>query len=107
MFTNTSGCTVYEKIVRNRSPDFVRHETGAVYFEDVKSQENGSDRTPQNLVFISIPVDNIDFVPKVGDRLVIEIIPDLQPPATALTIMSVENFCYGSHAVQHWEVTAK
>jgi hypothetical protein len=54
-----------------------------------------------------IPVDNIDFVPKVGDKIVCGIIPDLQPPATAMTIMSVEDFRYGSHSVQHWEVTAK
>lgn len=107
MFTNKSGCTVYEKTVHNRAPTFIRHETGAVYWEDAKSQESGSDRTPQNSVFVSVPVDNIDFVPKVGDKIVCGIIPDLQPPATAMTIMSIEDFRYGSRSVQHWEVTAK
>lgn len=107
MFTNKQGCTIYEKTVRNRAPTFIRHETGAVYWEDAKSQENGSDRTPQNNVFVLIPIDNTDYEPKVGDKIVCGIIPDLQPPATAFTVMSVEDFRYGSHSVQHWEMSAK
>ena len=56
MFTNRSGCTIYERTVQNRSPTFIRHEVGAIYWEDKISQENGSDRKPENHAFISIPI---------------------------------------------------
>ena len=108
MFTNRNGCTIYERIAQNRAPAYIRHVTGAVYWEDSNCLENtGNDRAPDNKAFISIPAGSIDFVPKTGDRIVGEIISDAQPPLTAMTIMSADNFCYGSPAVQHWEVNAK
>ena len=107
MFTNRPGCTIYEKTVQNRSPTFIRHVTGAVYWEDKISQENGSDRKPENHAFISIPITSVNYSPKAGDKIFGTIIADEQPPASAMTIMSAENFCYGSPDVQHWEVTAK
>ena len=107
MFTNRAGCTIYEKTVQNRAPTFIRHEIGAVYWEDKNAHENGSDRTPQNNAFVSIPVLSIDYQPKAGDKIVGSIIADAQPPETAMTIMSADNFCYGSPDVQHWELTAK
>lgn len=107
MFTNKEGCTVYERTVHNRSPAFFRHETGAVYCEEKTSQESGSDRTPKSEIFISIPESSVEYVPKVGDKIVCGIIPDEKPPETAFTVMSVSNFCYGSPAVRHLEVTAK
>ena len=107
MFTNRQGCTIYEKTVQNRAPIFIRHEVGAVYWEDTKAQENGSDRTPQNSAFVSIPVTSISYEPKSGDKIVGSVIPDEAPPPTALTIMSAEDFRFGSPAVRHWEVTAK
>ena len=115
MFTNRNGCTIYERIVQNRTPAYIRHTTRAVYWEDTncqeisssRSQNSGNDRAPDNKAFISIPAASIDFVPKTGDRIVGEIISDAQPPPTAMTIMAVDNFCYGSPAVQHWEGNAK
>lgn len=107
MFTNKSGCTVYERTVRNRSPAFVRHETGAVYWEEKRSQENGADRTPQNEVFVCISKMSAEYVPKIGDKIVCRIISDESPPDNSFTVMSARDFCYGSPAVQHWEVTAK
>ncbi len=107
MYTNRKGCTIYEKTVQNRSPTYIRHETGEIYWEETTAQKDGSDRSPQNEAFVSIPAASIDYEPKSGDRIVGSIIADLQPPANAMTIMSAENFCYGSPAVQHWELNAK
>lgn len=107
MFTNRNGCTIYEKTVRNRSPAYIRHVTGKVYVETESAQKNGSDRTPDNEIFISIPASSVTYVPGVGDRIVCSIIDNEQPPVTALTVMNVKDFRYGSPFVQHIEVTAK
>ena len=107
MFTNRPGCTIYEKTVQNRAPTFVRHETGAVYWEDTNAHKNGSDRSPENNAFVSVPASSINYSPKAGDKIVGSIIADEQPPVTAMTIMSAEDFCYGSPDIQHWELTAK
>ncbi len=103
MFTNKNGCTIYEKTVQNRAPTYIRHVTGAVYVETTSAQENSSDRTPDNEIFISIPADSVTYVPKTDDRIV----DDEQPPQTAMTIMSVQDFRYGSPFIQHIEVKAK
>lgn len=113
MFTNRKGCTVYEKTVQNRSPTFIRHEIKNIYWEDTYSQEinntqGGSYRTSQNEALIFIPENSLtDYLPKVGDKIVGEIIPDENPPDNAMTIMTVKNFRYGSPAVRHLEVTAE
>ena len=107
MFTNRDGCTVYEKTVQNRSPTYIRHVTGAVYAETTSAQESGSDRKPDNEIFISIPADSVAYVPKTDDRIVCSIIDDEQPPVTAMTIISVQDRRYGSPFVQHIEVKAK
>ena len=107
MFTNRAGCTIYEKTVQNRAPTFVRHDVGAVYWEDTKEQEGGADRSPQNKAFVSIPVSSIDYNPKAGDKIIGSIIADTQPPANAMTVMSVSDFRYGSAFVQHIEVNAE
>lgn len=107
MFTNKEGCTIYEKTVQNRAPTYIRHVTGAVYAETISAQENGSDRTPDNGLFISIPVDSVTYVPKADDRIVCGIVDDEQPPTTAMTIMSVQDFRFGSPFIQHIEVKAK
>lgn len=108
MFTNTNGCTFYEKTVRNRTPAYVRHTTGAVYWEDTTAQTvSGTTRTSENAVLCIIPVKSIQgYVPKPDDRMVSGICADEQPPQTALTVMSVKDFRYGSPAVQHLEVSA-
>lgn len=107
MFTNKNGCTIYEKTVQNRAPTYIRHVTGAVYVETTSAQENGSDRTPDNEIFISIPADSVTYVPKTDDRIVCGIVDDEQPPQTATTIMSVQDFRYGSPFIQHIEAKAK
>ncbi len=108
MFTNREGCTLYEKTIHNRAPTYIRRELGAVYWEDKQGQQSGADRTPQNNAFISIPVTSIgSYLPKKGDRIVGEVIVDEQPPPTAMTVMSVSDFRYGSPAAQHIEVIAE
>lgn len=107
MFTNREGCTIYEKTVQNRAPTYIRHVTGAVYVETKLSQENGSDRKPDNEIFISIPAKSVTYVPKTNDRIVCGIIDDEQPPPTAMTVISVQDLRFGSAFVQHIEVKAK
>lgn len=113
MFTNRKGCTVYEKTVQNRSPTFIRHEIKNIYWEDMQSQElNGQRgnnyRTSENEALIFIPEISIqEYSPKVGDKIVGEIIPDDNPPDNSMTIMTVKNFRFGSPAVRHLEVTAQ
>lgn len=107
MYTNREGCTIYEKTVQNRAPTYVRHVTGVVYAETTSAQEKGSDRKPDNGLFISIPAKSVTYVPKTDDRLVCSIIEDEQPPVTAMTVMSVRDLRFGSPFIQHIEVTAK
>lgn len=107
MYTNREGCTIYEKTVQNRAPTYIRHVTGEVFAETTFSQENGSDRKPDNGLFVSIPARSVTYVPKTGDRIVCGIISDEQPPPTAMTIMSVQDFRCGSPFIQHIEVKAK
>lgn len=107
MFTNTDGCTFYCRSIQNRTPVFVRTETGAVYCEKAVSQSDGTDRTPRNGTLIVIPEKSVDFEPKVGDRVVCGIVSDDRCPPSALTVMTVKSFRYGSAGVRHWEVTAE
>ncbi len=108
MFTNKSGCTIYEKTIQNRAPMYIRRELGAVYWEECQEQKTGADRSPQNEAFISIPAMSMTgYIPKKDDRIVGEVIDDEQPPKSAMTIMSVSNYFYGSPTVQHLEVIAK
>ena len=108
MFTNREGCTLYEKTIHNRAPTFIRRELGAVYWEEKQEQNSGADRSPRNEVFVSIPVTSVKgYIPQKDDRIVGEIISDEQPPNTAMTIMSVSDFLYGSPSAQHIEVIAK
>lgn len=108
MFTNTEGCTVWEKTVQNRAPTYIRHETGAVYCEDTDAQSDGKDRSPDDKMLIVIPAVNLGgYIPKPDDRIIRGIVPDSQPPQTAMTVMQIKDFRYGSPHVQHIEVTAK
>ncbi len=112
MFTNKNGCTVYEKSVKNREPKFIRHKIEHIYVEDIKSQEiknaQGSVRSPENETLAFIPENSLtDYNPKVSDKIVFDIIAEENPPENAMTVMKVKNFCYGSPAVRHLEVTAE
>ena len=109
MFTNQKACTIYEKAVQNRAPIYIRHTTGAVYWEesDAQAQSNTS-RTDAGAVFCSVPVKSLTgYLPKKDDRIVKGICEAQQPPNDAYTIMSVKDFRYGSLAVQHIEITAE
>lgn len=89
MLTNRKGCTIYEKSVQNRAPTYIRHTTGAVFLETSSCQGNGSDRKPDNGVFVSIPEASLSYVPKTDGRIVCGMIDDEQPPLNAMMIMSV------------------
>ena len=112
MFTNREHCTVYEKTIVSRTPAWVRHEEGAVYWENTDGQEvstsgTGTSRTAADSAFIVMPVSSVGYVPKPDDRIVSGLCTDGQPPKTALTVMSVKDFRYGSKENQHLEVRAK
>lgn len=107
MFANLAGCTIYEKIRRDRQPAYVRHTTGAVYWEPSHGQTEGADRVPQTSDFISIPATSTDYLPKKDDRIVSSIIEDEAPPPDAMTVMQVKDLRYGSPKVQHIELTAR
>ncbi len=107
MFTNRKGCTIYEKTVRNREPTYIRHTTGAIYWEETLKEHSGSDRSPQNEIFISIPENSSDYLPKPDDRVIGEIILNELPPKHSFIIISVSDRRYGSAKVRHIEVRAK
>lgn len=109
MFTNKPACTIWEKTTVNRAPAYVRHETGAVYWQDCRGQTVGSDpRSPDDNIFLAIPVGSItNYVPKKDDRIMPDSVADSSPPKEALTVMQVKDFRYGSAMMQHIEVTLK
>lgn len=107
MFTNKNGCTVYEKILKNRENIYIRHEFGAVYWEDSFGEKNGKDRSPANSALVIIPEKSADYAPKTDDKIVPEIISDEHPPNNAMTIVKVRDFRYVSANISHIEVTAQ
>ena len=109
MFTNTSGVTIWEKTVINHTPTYIRHKTGAAYWEDTNGETiNGITRNPDDKILMIVSAANIgEYMPKADDRIMRGAIEDAQPPKTSLTITSVKDFRYGSDRVQHIEVTAK
>lgn len=107
MFTNRKGCTIYEKTVQNRETVYIRHTVGAIYWEETLKERSGSDRSPQNEIFISIPEDSLDYLPKPDDRVIGESIPDELPPKHSFIIISVSDRRYGSAKVRHIEVRAR
>lgn len=107
MFTNLAGCTIYEKIKRDRQPAYIRHITGPCYWQPSEGQTGGADRIPQTDDFVSIPAASVTYLPKKDDRIVGSIIEAETPPADALTVMNVKDLRYGSPRVQHIELTAR
>lgn len=108
MFTNRDACTIYEKTVQNRAPVWIRHTTGAIYWEETDAQaQSGTDRSPADAVRCLIPAGSLrGYVPKPDDRIVSGSCEEEQPPKDAPTVTAVRDFRYGSPAVQHVEVTA-
>ena len=108
MFTNTEGCTVWEKTEKDRAPVYIRHETGADYWEGADAQRGGKNRSPDDYALIVIPAANLGgYLPKPDDRIIRGVISDEQPQQSAMTVVSVKDFRYGSQRVQHVEVIAK
>ena len=94
----------------NRAPAYVRHETGAVYWQDARGQtvSSGDARSPDDNIFVAIPVGSIsDYVPKKDDRIMPDSVADASPPKDALTVMQVKDFRYGAAHMQHIEVKAE
>ncbi len=107
MFTNKDGCTIYEKTIQNRAPTYIRHTTGAVYWEETAAQQQSNTaRSETCSVLCCIPAASLTYLPKKDDRIVCGICAEEQPPKTAHTVMRVKDLRYGSHAVQHVEVGA-
>lgn len=109
MFTNTSAVTVWEKTVSNHAVSYVRHQTGAAYWEETQGQTmGGMARDQDNRVLVIIHANCIGgYTPKPDDRIVNGALESPQPPKDALTVSSVAPFLYGPAAGQHIEVTAK
>lgn len=110
MFTN-AVCTVWEKTVQNRAPIYIRHELGAVYWENTDGQEvtqsgNGTSRTSTDAAFLCIPETSLTYVPKPDDRIMSGVCTDEKPPQTALTVLFVRDFRHGSTRMRHLEVRA-
>lgn len=109
MFTNSPAVTVWEKTVVNRAPAYIRHQTGAAYWEDTHGETvNGITRNPDDRALMIVSAANLgDYMPKTDDRIMRGEIADAQPPKDAMTVTSVKDFRYGSPKVQHIEVTAR
>ncbi len=107
MFTNMTGCTIYEKTVLNRSPTYVRHVTGHIYWQPSEGQAGGKDREAQDEAYVCIPAASTDYLPKPDDKIYKGIVNDEQPPQSSHTIMKVKDLRYGSPKVQHIELTVR
>lgn len=104
--TNIPAVTVWEKTLVNRAPAYVRHETGAAYWQDNRGQTN--ERQPDDSIFLAIHADQIGgYVPKTDDRVLPGSIADETPPKNAYTVANVKDLRYGSRMMQHIEVTVK
>ena len=109
MFTNTPAVTIWGKAVVNHTPTYIRHQTGAAYWEDTNGETvNGITRNPDDRVLMIVSAANLgEYMPKADDRIMRGDIAEEQPPKTAMTVTAVKDFRYGSGRVQHIEVTAK
>lgn len=107
MFTNMTGCTIYEKTVLNRSPTYIRHVTGEIYWQPSEGQASGKDREEQNNAYVCIPASSTDYLPKPDDKVFKGIAVDEQPPQNSHTITEVKDLRYGSLRVQHIELTVR
>lgn len=110
MFTNKVGCTVYEKTVKDRMESYVRHFIPTIYWEQSRGQaKSGNGMQPSDSVLCIIPASSLsDYIPKRDDRIVCGNCEKEEPPECGVyTVMSVEDFRFGSAEVQHLEVTAE
>lgn len=110
MFTNQPACTIWEKATVNHAPAYVRHVTGAVYWQDCRGQQVGAGdaRSPEDNVFVAIQPGSLSgFMPKKDDRILPGDVAGTSPPSEALTIMQVKDFLYAAPMMQHVEITAK
>ena len=110
MFTNKPACTIWEKTTVDHTPTYIRHETGACYWQDTRGQDtmDSDARSPEDNVFLAIHASALTgYIPKKDDRILPGSVPDASPPKDALTVMQVKDFLYGSARMQHIEVILK
>lgn len=109
MFSNTPAVTIWEKTTVNHSTAYIRHQTGAAYWEETHGETvNGITRDPDDRVLIVIHADKIGgYIPQPDDRIMKGAVAGEKPPQNALTVTSVKDFRYGSDMVRHIEVTAR
>lgn len=108
MFTNTPAVTIWEKVTVNHAVTYIRHETGAAYWEDTHGENSGKNRSPDDKALILIHASNLGgYLPKPDDRIMRGAIADAQPDPHSLTVTAVQDYRYGSKHVRHIEITAK
>ncbi len=111
MFTNDTA-TLYVKGIdtEKRLPVWTERKIGDVYREicrgqtSVSNQGGSHEMKQQDTVFVSIPKKNVPAIlPKCGDFISFGEAASMD---NAFTVMTVEDYRYGSEAVQHVEVVA-
>lgn len=105
--TNIPSVTIWEKTVVNRAPTYIRHETGAAYWQDNRGQTDGRDENDS--IFLAIHAEALTdgYVPKTDDRVLSGSIAGDTPPRNAYTVGNVRDLRFGSRMMQHIEVTLK
>lgn len=110
MYTNQSGCTVYERTVgKERMEAYIRHTfPNDVYWQESTGETaDGKSRKQSDAVLCIVPAASIgDYIPKRDDLICCGISEADEPPEGCFTVTQVKNFLYGSKGVQHLEVTA-
>ncbi len=105
--TNIPAVTIWEKTVVNRAAAYIRHETGAAYWQDNRGQTQGHDEDDSIFLAIHASAVTDGYIPKVNDRVLPGSVPDEQPPQTAYTVGNVKDLRFGSAMMQHIEVILK
>lgn len=82
------------ELIVNRAAFYVRHQTGAAYWEETQGQTvGGMARDADNNVLVIIHASCIgEYIPKPDDRIANGISKSEQPPSDALTVTSVKRF---------------
>ena len=109
MFTNQTGCTVWEKTVLNRAPAWIRHIENALYWQDSQAQKltDGASRVSTDGILVIIPAESVTYLPKPDDRILSGIHGDEKPPQNAFTVMKVMDYRFSSPKTAHVEVYAE
>jgi hypothetical protein len=105
--TNIPSVTIWEKTVVDRAAAYIRHETGAAYWQDNRGQTQG--REEDDSIFLAIHADAITdgYIPKADDRILSGSVTGDVPPRNAYTVGNVKDLRFGSYMMQHIEVILK